>query len=136
VLNLERREGLSMKNLMLTVLLSSVAVYRAPLLHAQGNETVQATVKARSASGTVYGGRREEGYLLKDVRISQCDAKFQSCTDVAKTNQNGEYTLPGQLARLKVVYLEFLFPAYNELRLIVRVHRGAPKLAVVLPVGE
>ena len=118
------------------VLLATAVSLTVSPMYGQGNEIVVEKVQANNISGLVYGGPKDRGNLLKDVRILQCDWKFQSCMESAVTDEGGHFVVPGSLAQLKVVYLEFLFPAYNELRLIVRVHRGAPKLAVVLPVGE
>jgi len=124
-----------MARLHLKLILVAVMGYVCSALNAQANMIVYETLRAKSASGTVYAGHKSEGSQLEDVRVLRCDAKFHACTDVTKTDAAGVYALPVTLASLKVVYLKFLLPNCDELRLTVRVRRGAPKLEVELPLG-
>ena len=117
------------------VLLATAVSLTVSPMYGQGNEIVVEKVQANNISGLVYGGPKDRGNLLKDVRILQCDWKFQSCMESAVTDEGGHFVVPGNLAQLKVVYLEFLSPGFDRVDLTVSFHRRAPKLEVVLPLG-
>jgi len=102
---------------------------------AQGNEIVRVTSVAVSGSGTVFGGRPEEGFALKDVLVSSCDATFARCSDAARTDANGIYTLPTELANRRRLYLKFTSPGFDLVEVSIEIRRGAPKLQVHLPLG-
>jgi len=118
---------------LLSLLVTIVFVCFVLPLHAQGNEIVQETLKARSASGTVYYGFDRS--VLKDVSVQQCDAKFLSCIEVAKTDANGRYVLARGAVRAKIVYLKFVSLGFDVLELTVKRSPWARRLQVRLIIG-
>jgi len=102
---------------------------------AQGNEIIQENVKARSASGMVYGGRSDRKDGLKDVSVLQCDSKFLSCSEVARTDAYGRYVLAKGAVRQTTVYLKYLSLGFDEVELTVKLSMWAHKLRVRLVPG-
>ncbi len=124
-----------MSRFLLRCLIAIVAVgYIQPVV-AQGNEIIRETVRARSASGMVYGGRLDRKDGLNGVSVLQCNAEFSHCSEVAKTDANGRYVLARAAVRGKTVYLKYVSLGFDEVELTVRLSVWARKLEVRLVPG-
>jgi len=107
-----------------------------------GQETIQFSAKANALAGDVYccdavGVDRkliDAGQPVSDVAVSECDATFENCVELGKSDQEGKFrfvsTKTGRTHYLKLNRLGF-----NQDRVVVRLSRKSKTLHLRLRIA-
>jgi hypothetical protein len=105
-------------------------------------ETIQFSVRANGLAGDVYccdavgvdGKLIDPGQPVADVEMSECDAMFQRCVELGKSDKDGKFRFVSTKGK-RMLYLKLVRAGFNQDHVMVTFDRKGRELHLKLGVA-